>query len=263
MVRMRDPDAERGPGLFFILVALVVVAVLGARYLGFYPANFKPTLGGGGQKGAATPAGEVKEGGPLVAIYHSHTTECYAPGDSHTAGEPGEIVQVGRALKEALALRGVPAIHSETIHDYPVFKEAYRQSQATVAQQVQEHPSLQMVFDLHRDGLPPDAPLDTASVEINGQRVARILLVVGDQGAYQEENLRFAEALDARLNEMYPGLSRGVKVVSGGFNGGVFPQAVGVFIGSYPQNTLEEAERAAKLFADVAATLIKEPEPGQ
>lgn len=257
-MRMRDYDADRGggPGLFFILVALVAVAILGARYLGFYPSGSFDTQG----PGKSTPAaGSSGQAGPLVAIYHSHTTESYAPGDSHARGEPGEIVEVGKTLKEALELRGVVAIHDQAVYDYPVFADAYQNARQTIIQTVQSNPSLQMVFDVHRDGLPPEAPASTCTTQINGEKVARILLVVGDTGnPHQDQNLAFAQALDARMNEMYPGLSRGVKVRAGDFNDSVFPKAVGVFIGSYPQNTLEEAQRAAKLFADVAATMIDE-----
>jgi stage II sporulation protein P len=255
-VRSHDFDSERnGPGLFFILVTLVVVAVLGARYLGFYPP--------GGLKGLLPPQiarPAATQVGPLVAIYHSHTSENFAPGESHARGEAGEIVQVGRVFQEALAERGVAAVHSETVHDYPVFKDAFDHSYETVAGQLAQHSSIKMVFDLHRDGLPPEITSATTTT-VNGERVARIGFVVGDEdNSHLAQNLVFAESLDAKLKELHPGLSRGVKVQHGRFNLRVSPQAVAVFIGSYPQNTLEEAERAVKLLADAVAALALPPQ---
>ncbi|MGE5552414.1 MAG: stage II sporulation protein P [Betaproteobacteria bacterium] len=256
-MRSHDFDSERnGPGLFFILVTLVVVAVLGARYLGFYPP--------GGLKGLLPPrvarqtAARV---GPSVAIYHTHTSENYAPGESHARGEAGQIVEVGRAFKEALAERGITAVHSETVHDYPVFKDAFDHSYETVSEQLAQNASIKMVFDLHRDGLPPEITNATTAT-VNGEKVARIAFVVGDQdNPHLAQNLAFAESLDAKLNELYPGVSRGVKVQHGSFNLRVSPQAVTVFIGSYPQNTKEEAERAAKLLADAVAALALPAQP--
>lgn len=258
-MRMRDYEAERGgggPGLFFVLVALVVVAILGARYMGFYPVEPKTAQA---PKSSPTAGVQDKAGSPVVFIYHSHATESFPPGDSHARGEVGEIVEIGKVMKEGLELRGVTAVQDQGIYDYPVFADAYEKAREPITETVQSNPSLQMVFDLHRDGLPPEAPASSCTVDINGEKVARVLLVVGDAGnEHQDQNLAFAQALDARMNEMYPGLSRGVKVRSGNFNDGVFPKAVGVFIGSYPQNTLEEAQRAAKLFADVAASMVEE-----
>ncbi|MGE5507626.1 MAG: stage II sporulation protein P [Chitinophagales bacterium] len=257
-MRSHDFESERsGPGLFFILVTLVVVAVLGARYLGFYPP--------GGLKGLLPPrvARETAApAGPLVAIYHSHTTENLGAGESHARGEAGNIVEVGRAFKEALAERGIPAVHTTTVHDYPVFKDGFANARETIAEQLAQHATVQMVFDVHRDGLPPEADDKATTVTVDGQRVARILFVVGDRdNPHAAQNLAFAQNLDARLNELHPGLSRGVKVQQGSFNLEVSPQAVAVFIGSYPQNTLEEAQRAAKLLADAVAAVAVPAQP--
>lgn len=257
-MRSHDFDSERnGPGLFFILVTLVVVAVLGARYLGFYPP--------GGLKGLLPPqvARETAAPvGPLVAIYHAHTSESYAPGESHARGEAGEIVQVGEAFKEALAERGVGAIHSVTVHDYPVFKDAFDNARETITEQLAQNASVKMVFDLHRDGLPPEMDSSAITATVNGEKVAKIGFVVGDEdNPHVAENLAFAENLAAKLNELHPGVCRGVKVQHGSFNLQVCPQAVAVFIGSYPQNTLEEAERAAALLADAVAALATPAKP--
>lgn len=257
-MRSHDFDSERnGPGLFFILVTLVVVAVLGARYLGFYPP--------GGLKGLIPPRlarQAAAPAGPLVVIYHTHTTEGYAPGEAHVKGGAGDIVEVGRAFKDALAERGITAVHSETVHDYPVFKDAFDHSYETIAEQLAQNPGVKMVFDVHRDGLPPGVSDQTTTVTLDGQRVARILFVVGDtDNPHISQNLAFAENLEARLSELHPGVSRGVKVQHGSFNLRVSPQAVAVFIGSYPQNTREEAQRATKLLADAVAAVAVPAQP--
>lgn len=258
-MRSHDFDSERsnGPGLFFILVTLVVVAVLGARYLGFYPP--------GGLKGLL-PSQLARQtaatAGPLVAIYHTHTSEGYLPGEAHAKGGAGNIVDVGRTLKEALVERGIGAVHSETVHDYPVFKDAFDHSYETIAEQLAQNASVKMVLDIHRDALPESTDSAATTAVVDGQKVARVLFAVGDQdNPHMAQNLAFAENLEARLAELHPGVSRGVKVQHTSMNMRISPQAVAVFIGSYPQNTLEEAQRAAKLVADAVAAVAAPAQP--
>ncbi|MGE5576907.1 MAG: stage II sporulation protein P [Syntrophothermus sp.] len=268
MGKIFDQEPEKGgPGLFFILLTLVIVAVVGARYLGFYPVSESKdqTVTSKKATGASTLSPQAALGpkklasSAVVAIYHSHGTESYAPGDSHTRGEAGEIIKVGEAFKQALADRGVVAVQSQTLHDFPVFKNAYQNSLTTITETLAKNPSIRMVFDIHRDGLPPETSDTATTFVVSGQRTARLFFLVGDQdNPHRDANLAFAKALDARSNQMYPGLSKGVKVSHGNYNEQVFPQAVSVFIGSYPQNTVAEAENSARLLADVVAAMLEE-----
>lgn len=262
----QEPE-KGGPGLFFILLTLVIVAVVGARYLGFYPVTESgdQTVTSNEAAGTSTLSPQIAPGpkklaaSPLVAIYHSHGTESYAPGDSHARGEGGEIIKVGEAFRQALADRGIVAVQSQTLHDFPVFKNAYQNSLTTITQTLAKNPSIRMVFDIHRDGLPPEVSDTATTFVVSGQRTARLFFLVGDQNnPHLDANLAFAKALDARANQMYPGLSRGVKVSHGNYNDQVFPQAVNVYIGSYPQNTAAEAENSARLLADVVAAMLQE-----
>ncbi|MBE3597687.1 MAG: stage II sporulation protein P [Limnochordaceae bacterium] len=114
-----------GPGLLFVLVALLVVAVVGGRFLGLIP----------GERGQApSPArppqaqrqGQPQVGStPAVLIYHAHTTENYQPAATHERGKPGGVVTVGDELAAVLEQRGVRAIHDRNVHDYPNYSEAF------------------------------------------------------------------------------------------------------------------------------------------
>ncbi|MBO8125991.1 MAG: stage II sporulation protein P [Firmicutes bacterium] len=258
MARFKEWETEKnGPGLFFVLIALVVVAVLGARYLGFYPSDGDDIISTQTEPPVVTEISEPV--GPVVAVYHTHTCQNYAPKTSFSKGQPGDIVDVGTAFMDALEVRGIAAVHSKSVHDYPVFRAAYENAAATVAATVGANSSLQMVFDIHRDGLPASAKPERVTTSINGQEVARILLVVGKDNPAYAQNLAFAKELQARMEEMYPGLCRGVITKEGTYNQGQHPQSVAVYIGSYPQNTVDQAKRSAKLFAEVVATMVQEP----
>ncbi|MBE3574075.1 MAG: stage II sporulation protein P [Firmicutes bacterium] len=289
MPRPRETEVEGGgPGLFFVLVALVVVAVLGARYLGFYPNADKnrQSLGGKPQQvttarpgepapaaaGVASPSAAGSQQGtagsysslgaqggpPQVMIYYSFASQNYGPGDPYASGQPGQIVSVGQTLTEGLAIRGVSALHDTTVFDYPVFKNALPLAAEAMASNLQRNPSVELVLDVHRDALPPGSPASATTVQLNGQPVARIMIGVPD-GPGKEQRLALARELEGRMEEMYPGLCRGVKEL--GSSGAATDRALSVYIGSYPQNTLAEAQRAAKLLADVVATLVSETPP--
>jgi len=96
-----------------------------------------------------TPPGQ-----PLVGVYHTHTSESFIPSsgvDHAPGGQKGDIVDVGAALVNRLAADGIPAVQSTNVNDYPSFMKAYDRSEVTAREMLAESPSLQMIFDIHRD----------------------------------------------------------------------------------------------------------------
>ncbi|MBE3580121.1 MAG: stage II sporulation protein P [Thermoanaerobacteraceae bacterium] len=204
----------------------------------------------------------VEEGGrhPLVAIYNTHNAEAYAPSDGteRTPGKNASISLVAAALAQALTEEyGVPVVRSDTIHDYPDFAQAYANSEKTVRRLLAEYPSIQIVLDLHRDAGLKEPPV----AYINDQQVAQILIVVGSDARLEHPNWRqneaFARRLAAKMDELYPGLSRGVRVQEGRYNQHLHPRALLLEIGS-SNNTLDQAEKAARLMARVLAEVLRD-----
>lgn len=257
MARNRRKE-RNGPGLLFILVTLVVVAVVGAKYFGFYPEN--PDQATPSPIPAPVP-GEAPDPAtmvPKVLVLHSHATENYQPNDSHSkSGEPGDIVKVGQVFVQALLEKNVVAVHDQTIHDRPRYSDAFINSAKLIESALEENPNIQMVLDLHRDGL-QDKPDGYTTITINGQEVAKILFIVGDQDNAQiDANIAFAKKISDALDAKYPGLSRGVRVFKSDYSGDLHPNSVMVVIGDWKGNNVEQASASAILLADVIATLIK------
>lgn len=257
MARIRRKE-KSGPGLLFVLVTLVVVAVVGARFFGFYP-------GGEEEQVPEPPSYEDNSGTqlpvpqiPKVLVLHSHATENYQPKDSHQQdGEPGDVVQVGRVFVQALLEKGIAAVHDQTIHDRPRYSEAFINSAKVIERALAENKQIQMVLDIHRDGL-QDKPDGYTTVEINGEKVAKILFIIGDQNnELVEANMAFAKKISDALEAKYPGVSRGVRVFKSDYSGDLHPNSVMVVIGDWKGNTIEEATRSALLLADVIAPMIK------
>ena len=198
---------------------------------------------------------------PLVGIYHTHTAESFIPssGRSHCpGGQRGDIVQVGEALSKRLNTYGILAVQSTTIHDYPSFMKAYGASETTVKNMLSENPSLQMIFDIHRDAEKRENYIAT----VNGVQVARMMIIVttGQPGLVQphwQSNHAFAKLIDAKMNQKYPGVSRGIRLVDWRYNQHLHPRALLIEVGCQ-ENTKEEAERGIELLGDIVAEIIAE-----
>lgn len=259
MARIRRRE-KNGPGLLFILVTLVVVAVVGARFFGFYPETT--------ERGGETPPSQVQEeradppppldAEPKVLIFHSHATENYKPNDSHRrGGDPGDIIQVGTEFVAALEKHGIRSIHDTTVHDKPRYSEAFINSAKLVENVLVQQPQVQMVLDLHRDGL-QDKPDGYTTTRVGDVDVAKILFVVGDKdNAKVEENMAFAQRISDALEAKYPGVTRGVRLFKSDYSGELHPNSVMVIIGDWNGNTVEQAIASAGLLAEVVASLVE------
>ncbi|MBO8128519.1 MAG: stage II sporulation protein P [Peptococcaceae bacterium] len=196
----------------------------------------------------------------VVGIYNTHTGETYLPTDGVTRfdGRPGGVVKAAQVIGETLVKKyGISVVRSEKIHDVP-YNRSYFASYETARSIIEANPGLKALLDIHRDS---KKGTDYRVVELNGVKVATILLIVGSDARQPfpewHKNLAFANRLAEKADEMYPGLCLGVRVLQGRYNQFLHPRAVLVEIGSV-NNTEEEALRAARLFADVLAAVLSE-----
>ena len=91
---------------------------------------------------------------------------------------------------------------------------AYNYAEPVIAAALEEHPSIQVVIDLHRDGVNGSKRLVT---EINGKPTAQIMFFNGlsrtkESGEltslpnpYQAENLAFSFQMEYEAKQYYPG----------------------------------------------------------
>jgi stage II sporulation protein P len=198
---------------------------------------------------------------PLVGIYHTHTAESFisTSGHSHSpGGQRGDIVKVGDDLASYLDQQGIGTVHSDNIHDYPSFMKAYNLSEVTVRKMLSDNPSLQMLFDIHRDA----EKRENVTATVNGVAVARIMIVVG-QGQpdlvqpHWQQNQAFAKLIEAKMNERYPGLSRGIQLVDWRYNEHLHPRLLLLEVGCQ-ENSLEEANRSIEMLGSILVDIIHE-----
>lgn len=209
--------------------------------------------------------------GVQILIVHTHTSEAYTPTDSdryeasdtmRTEDANFNIVRVGDALTEALEAAGLTVLHDRTIYDYPSYTGSYTRSGAAVEAALAEHPEIAVVIDLHRDALCSESVVYKTVAELpDGEAAAQVMLLVGTDGSGLEHpewrrNLRLAVYLQDAVDALHPTLMRPITLVNQRYNQHLSSGMLLIEVGS-SGNTLQEAIRAAQLFAKAAGPALK------
>ena len=196
--------------------------------------------------------------GPKVLIYHTHTTESFITdlGELEKTGIPNRttdatnnVVRVGEELAQILRKKyNIEVIHNSTIHNYPSDTGAYGRSLNTASNILTSYPSIQIVIDIHRDGI-EGKKLRTVT-EINEKKVAKIMFVVGTDHPQWKENLKLAITLQNMLNEKHPGITRPIYMSKYRYNQHLSNGALIIEIGG-DGNLISECLESTKYLAEV------------
>ena len=212
---------------------------------------------------------------PLVLILHTHATESFEPVDAdvydtrngwRSTDNTQNMVRVGDELAAALEAEGIGVIHDDTQHDYPSYNGSYDRSAQTIARVLEEYPSIQVILDVHRDGIQQaDGTVLKPVAQVDGQTAAQLMIISGcdDDGSVGlpnwELNLQFAAAIQNQVEEDYPGLTRPLFFAYRKYNMDVTPCSLLLEFGSNG-NTLEEACTTARLVGSSIAKVIRSME---
>lgn len=210
-----------------------------------------------------------KTEGPKVLIFHTHSMERYA------GEEPGSkgVVDVGTYLKQILETQyGISTLHCTSSFDVTngrVERDgSYERMEPTISKLISENPTIQLVIDLHRDGIDGNQKLLT---KVNGKPTARLMFVNGlckvqKQGVltpvknlpnpYVEDNLALSLQLQLRGNEMYPGLMRKILVKPYRYSLHMKPMSLLIEVGAQT-NTKEEAMNAMDPLSEIIMSVIE------
>lgn len=183
-----------------------------------------PAASAGASPGATTAANaspNASGGKKLVAMYSTHTDECYQPSDGTTSKTKGAgILDVGTALKGNLEKLGVQTVYDESSH-LPHDAGAYRRSRQTAEELMKKQPAA--LLDIHRDGIPDPKEYDKT---ISGKQASKVRLEVGRSNPNSDANRNFAKEIKATADKMYPGLVKDIFIGHGNYNQELYPQSV-------------------------------------
>lgn len=208
---------------------------------------------------------------PTVLIYHTHTCESYTssqkykyvPTDNDRTNDLNySVVRVGEELASILKNQyKINVIQDKTIHDGDSYNRAYTKSLKTVQGYISKYPSISLIIDLHRDAADLGGKKLRVAEDIAGKPAAQVMTVLGSDGRglphpNWRQNLSLGVMFAKKLNEFYPGLSRGVDLKLGRFNQYVSTKSILIEVGANG-NTMDEALNSTKYIAEVIAEILK------
>lgn len=195
---------------------------------------------------------------PQILIYHTHSQEGYkdsVPGDAATS-----VVGVGDYLTKLLTERyGFSVIHHKGEYDVGDRDHAYSKAAPALEQVLAENPSIEVVIDLHRDGVREDTRLVT---EINGVEMAQVMFFnglsrttkMGDidylYNPYITDNLAISFQMQLKAAEYYPDFTRRIYLKGYRYNMHYCPKSLLIEVGAQT-NTVQEAMNAMIPLADI------------
>lgn len=210
--------------------------------------------------------------GPQVMIYHTHSHEAYVKGDQdyketgqwRTANQDYNIVRVGTELANLLEDEyGISVLHDKTDHEPPKLGTAYIRSLKTLEATAEQHDSLKVFIDLHRDAYSKG---QTKYIEVDGKEVAQLMIVIGTgEGSSGsgfsvkpdwEKNYQLADEITKGLQAIHPDLARPIRVKTGRYNQHISTGCILVEAG-HNENTLEQVLNAMPYLAQVLAEVMQ------
>jgi len=183
------------------------------------------------------------------------------------------VVGVGRVLADILEeTYGIKTLHNtdqfDVVNGRNQRQGAYERMEPVIRQVLADNPSVQMVIDLHRDGVRDGhGPFITY---IDNQRTARIMFFNGlsrqNRGGqvtavtwlpnpYQRENLNLSFQLQLAANYFYPGFARRAYLREFRYSLHMMPMSMFVEVGNQ-YNTFPEAVKAMGPLASIIAAVV-------
>lgn len=217
------------------------------------------------------PLSIKKQDGPLVLIVHTHTTESYTPSGQYsyapdestrTQDKNFNVVRVGDGIAAELQAAGINVIHDTTINDYPSYNGSYKKTLGVIESYLAQYPSIQVVLDVHRDGMTAaDGTKYKVTADIGDEKAAQVMLLCGSsEGGLPhpnwKENLKLGLRIQDVLTTEYKGLARPLHLVKERYNQHATPGSMIIEVGT-DGNTLDEALVTAKYTGRAIAAVLK------
>ena len=204
---------------------------------------------------------------PKILIYHTHSQEAFK--DSKAGDKKTSIVGMGDILtKELNDTYRIPTMHHEGVYDLIGVKmdrsRAYQLAEVKVRKILKNYPSIEVVIDLHRDGVGNNTHLVTS---IDGKKTGQIMFFNGLsrtkkngdiaylKNPYIQDNLAFSMQMQLAAAKKYPGFTRRIYLKSYRYNMHLMPKYLLIEAGAQT-NTVKEMQRSMKVLADLLDAVV-------
>lgn len=209
---------------------------------------------------------------PKVLIFHTHSQEMFADSDTSDINEG--IVGAGARLANLLEnTYGVKTLHVietfDVVNGSTQITGAYERMEPVIRKILEENPSIELVLDLHRDGVSEGTRLVT---EINGKTTAQIMYfngicriyengVLNDidslQNPYIDTNLALSFNMQKKTLEKYENFSRRIYINAYRYSLHMLPKSMLIEVGAQT-NTKEEIYNAIDILAELINEVVFE-----
>ena len=204
---------------------------------------------------------------PKILIYHTQSQEAFK--DSKAGDKKTSIVGMGDILtKELNDTYRIPTMHHEGVYDLIGGKmdrsRAYQLAEVKVRKILKKYPSIEVVIDLHRDGVGNNTHLVTS---IDGKKTGQIMFFNGLsrtkkngdiaylKNPYIQDNLAFSMQMQLAAAKKYPGFTRRIYLKSYRYNMHLMPKYLLIEAGAQT-NTVKEMQRSMKVLADLLDAVV-------
>lgn len=205
---------------------------------------------------------------PQILIFHTHSQETFV--DSAEGDPATSIVGVGDYLTQILTEKyGYNVIHDTSVYDYVDGRldrsKAYTYAEQGIDRILSQNPSIEVVIDLHRDGVAETTHLVT---EVDGKQMARIMFfnglsysnVNGNIGylynPFRDDNLAMSLQMHLLGEAYYPGFLRNIYINA--YRYCLHERGKSMLIEAGAQtNTVQEVKNAMEPLADLLDKLLR------
>jgi stage II sporulation protein P len=205
-----------------------------------------------------------EETSPIIYLYNSHQTEEYKPSTYIEFSINPTVIMNDYILEDIFNKNGFKTIVEEKSIKEVLNKNnwnytySYKASRIFLEESIIKYPSLKYFIDIHRDSLPKEK----TTIRIGEKDYAKVIFLIGLENPKYEENLEFTEKINNKMNELYPGLSKGIYKKGGPGVNGVYNQdfskyTILIEIGGY-ENTTNEVLNTSIAFSKCFMEVINE-----
>lgn len=201
---------------------------------------------------------------PVIYLYNSHPTEEYKSSNIGEYYINPTVIMNNYILEGIFNNRGYKTyVEEESVKDILNknnwnYAASYKASRILIENAKINNPSLKYFIDIHRDSL----ERDKTTITIDGKDYAKIIFLLGLENPNYEENNEFIEKINDKVNEYYPGLSKGIYKkegpgVNGVYNEDFSSKLILLEIGGY-ENTTSEVLNTAIAFSKCYLEVLDE-----
>lgn len=201
---------------------------------------------------------------PLVYIYNTHQKEEYDGANLMEHDVVFSVMTASYILREKLNQYGIKTmVETNDITELLRingwnYNASYKASRLLLENARKSYPSLAYFLDIHRDSI----TYESSTLKVGDISYAKVLFVIGIDQANYAQNETLALKISEKMNQLVPGISRGILPKGGRGSNGVYnqdfhPHTILIEVGS-SYNKITEVNQTIDILAQSIKSVLEE-----